>query len=421
MAREQFSNSVRAGVFVLTCLFLTGAVAWTLLRVDPFKPRTQFIVRFTLEDGVAGLARGSDVQVGGLNHGRVVEVYPDLNPSTGDVNSILVRIELDEGIALFSNVPNPSGVDEGVRVIRVASPLGNTASLNFVSVGIPKLDARGRATNQIPPGTIIDASSGSGLLAAIVGAENASEVGGILRNVASFTQALDQDGVPILANAREVVEQFAKDYETWRKTVTSALDNADQSLARVNAFLAPKAQVETFLDEAVDAAAAARAVMVEAKETAMPKVEMILDYAIASASSLDTMLAQAQAELTAQVPTIRAFLDNARETATQLKLATIEVRRNPWRLLNPPGPSEIANENLYQAAATFAMATSDLNAATETLRAVLADPGNRFASDPAFRRSIETQVLEATQKFDQARVRLGEVLHASPGSAGAAP
>lgn len=421
MSRDHISNSVRAGVFVLTCIGLALAVAWSLLRIDPFANRQEFVVRFTLEDGVAGLAQGSEVQIGGLTRGRVVSVKPSIDARSGDISDILVRIEIDQGISLFSGPSDGSGDDQGVRVLRVASPLGNTASLNFISVGIPKLDSTGRPTNKLPEGSIIDASTGSGLLASIVGAENAAQFGGILRNVAHFTKTLDDEGSPILVDARTVVDRFADDYETWRTNISSSLENADQALGRINGFLAPSAKVEQFLDEAVGAAGAANETMVAARDTAMPKVVSVLDYAIASASSLDTMLAQAQAELTAQIPTIRAFLDNARETATQLKLATIEVRRNPWRLLNPPGPGEIANENLYQAAVAFAIASSDLNAATESLRAVLADQSNRFASDPTFRRTVENQVLDATRRFDEARRRMGEILHAAPSAGGAVP
>lgn len=421
MAGEQLSNSVRAGAFVLTCMALALAVAFTLLRSDPFKKRNEYAVRFTLEDGVAGLAEGSDVQIGGLRRGRVLAVKPSVEAGTGNVSEILVYFEIDLDIAFYARTSAPGSPDDGARVLRVASPLGNTATLNFISVGTPRLDASGRPQNLLKPGSIIDATSGSGLLASIVGADNAAQVGAILRNVANFSSSLDQQGAPMLADARSVVGRVSTDYETWRTNISSALVNADDSLKRVNGFLAPKAQVEVFLDDAVATAGAAKDVMVEARDVSMKKVNTVLDGAIASVDSLDQTLEAAQAEFTAQVPTIRSFLFNAREAATQLKLGTLEVRRNPWRLFSKPGPDAIANENLYQAAADFAVATSDLNVATESLRAVLADDRSRFTQDPQFRSQIEDQVLRSVDRFEQARVKLGEILHAAPTAKRSAP
>lgn len=421
MAREQVSNSVRAGTFVLTCVALAAAVGYTLLRSSPFSHRNEFEVRFTLEDGVAGLAQGSDVQVGGLTRGRVLEVEPEIEPDTGNVTDIIVRIELDEDIKLYKRTTTPPAPDNGARVLRVASPLGNTASLNFISVGSPQLDAGGREQNVYEVGDTIDASTGSGLLASIVGAENASQVGVILRHVANFSESLEAEGSPMLVDARSIVGRFSTDYDAWRANITSALANADSAIRRVNDYLAQGAQVDRFLNEAVDTTSAAKAVMVEARDVSMPKVEKILDTGITAADSLDKTLGDVQAEFIAQVPTIRSFLFNAREAATQLKLGTLEVRRNPSRLIYKPGPEEIGNENLYQAAADFAMATSDLNVTTETLRAVLTDDRSRFTQDPEFRSRLENQVLRSVDRFEEARERLGEILHAQPMSRRSAP
>lgn len=421
MASEKISNAARAGVFVLTCLVLAFGVMITLLRSNPFEKRNTFVVRFTLQDGVAGLSPGSDVQVGGLSRGRVAKVTPNIDPRTGDVADILVTIELDLDIHLFQRTASgPLEPDDGVQVIRVASPLGNTATINFVSVGVPRV-VDGRVTNEIRPGSVIDASSGSGLLASLVGADNAEKVGEILDNVASFSRTLDERGGPILASAQQVVEEVAKDYDAWRGHIASALANADQSLVRINSYLAPKGKVDLFLDDANAFAGAAKDVMFEARDTAMPKIELILDYGLASVSTLDSLLAQVQSQFTVEIPTIRSFLFNAREAATQLKLGTLEVRRNPWRLLNMPGPKEIANENLYQAAANFAVATSELNVASDALRAVLTDQRLRFTHDAAFRKMVEDQVLSAVERFDQSRATLSKLLQAAPRSPTAAP
>jgi phage shock protein A len=51
-----------------------------------------------------------------------------------------------------------------------------------------------------------------------------------------------------------------------------------------------------------------------------------------------------------------------------LKAATAEIRRSPWRLLYKPAPNEMANLNLYDAARQFAEGASDLNDTAGALR-----------------------------------------------------
>ncbi len=417
MASEQVTNTVRAGAFLLTTAAAALAVAFVLLRNDPFADRDHYYVRFTVSDGVAGLAPGSPVQIGGLQRGRVVKIVPDVQKETSDVDHILVAIELAKDIALYSNHDQPA---RGAQAIRVASPLGNTASINFVSVGEPISGPDG-ATNRIPPGDTVDAAPGSGLLPSFVGAENATKVGSILSDVAAFAKALDKEGAPLLADARTTVHSFAGDYEQWRLRISSSLKSADESLASVNTYLAPKGRVDVFLDDAVQVSGSAKGLLQDARTVSLPKVNSLLDEGLEAARHLDQILVDAQAILTAETPTLDSFLSEAREAATQLKLGTIEVRRNPWRLMNPPGPDVVANENLFSAASNFAMAVSDLRAASDSLEALVNDPRMAGASDAVLRDSVQKRVLNAMQRYQQAQDVLDEVLRGKAGPAGHGP
>jgi len=65
-------------------------------------------------------------------------------------------------------------------------------------------------------------------------------------------------------------------------------------------------------------------------------------------------------------------------TGDNLKAASAEVRRSPWRLLYNPAPNEMANLNLYDSARQFAEGASALEDAATALRDTLqqkdADP-----------------------------------------------
>ena len=53
----------------------------------------------------------------------------------------------------------------------------------------------------------------------------------------------------------------------------------------------------------------------------------------------------------------------------QLKLTSIEVRSQPWRLLHAPTNKEMSSQVLYDATRAYAEAASDLRAASEALQA----------------------------------------------------
>jgi hypothetical protein len=61
----------------------------------------------------------------------------------------------------------------------------------------------------------------------------------------------------------------------------------------------------------------------------------------------------------------------------QLKLTSIEVRSQPWRLLHQPTTKELSAQVLYDATRAFAEAASNLRAASESLQA--ARPGSDTA------------------------------------------
>jgi len=61
-------------------------------------------------------------------------------------------------------------------------------------------------------------------------------------------------------------------------------------------------------------------------------------------------------------------------TADNLKAASAEIRRSPWRLLYKPGPGEMANLNLFDAARQFSEGANALNDATLALRDALNNP-----------------------------------------------
>jgi hypothetical protein len=371
-----YSNTVRAGAFLITGLLLGLVVIVTLQKTSIFASKSRYLVHFGMDEGVAGLDVGSEVRVSGLKVGRVTRIeqkFDDNGDGNGrDDSGIDVHIEIGSNIRVYKDAV----------VIRTQPLLGNYSWLNFSSLGTP-------AAGKIEAGGKFDARTSGGLLATLVGPQNAGRADKMFMNLVAFTDSLDdfarvqypQKVVPLLDDAQITASKLRSDYDTWRVDVTSGLKDARQLISHFR-----EVNVKQIDD-----------LLVSAQKGA-----------VKFADSMDSL----DSELTARIPDIRVMLSDLRQASAQIKLATMEVRRSPWKLLYRPTGDELGRENLYESARAFAIASSDLRVAGDTLRATLKDSPERFSSDPKFRDALKTQVLQSVERYEAAQKKLFDVLQA---------
>lgn len=416
MAESNTLNSIRAGIFVGTALALALAVTFVLVKVDIFEHNTRYAIDFTTTDGVAGLSRGSEVRVGGVVAGRVLELVPQIDTKAEQLKGIRVMIELDARVPLYWSKDKP---ESSARVLRVPSLLGNSAGLNFLSVGDPR-------SEQLKPDAVLMALEGSGMLASLVGPDNAEKAREILLNIAKTAEWMqktlprdyDANVGPMLANLNSTVATFKSDYETWRTPIGTSINDAASLLNRTDRLLQEnEPRINRLMDDALATLANARSITGDFKDKSMPAVQKLLDRGADAAQTLANSLDQVQRSLATDLPALDTFLDDSRQMAAQLKLAAIEVRHSPWKLLYQPKPGEVAHENLYDAARSFAMATDDLRVAGESLQQAVAKMPGKLESDEAFRMQVQREVVDAMARYEQAQRRLYDVLNA-PASTG---
>ena len=125
-----------------------------------------------------------------------------------------------------------------------------------------------------------------------------------------------------------------------------------RNVARIDTAVA---NVEIMTDDGV-------AITRRLRDDTLARVDEALD-AGTEAIDLAKVLRTIDLEVAASVLTIRAFLQDALIAAGEMKLATIEIRRSPWRILYQPQPGELANENLFAAARNFTIASSEVRSA----------------------------------------------------------
>lgn len=453
---ESGGNNLKAGIFTVASIVL-GFLTLMVLNSNALRylvgNYNEYVVRFDLEDGVSGLSKGAEVRVGGLVQGRVTGIQlVDLHqtnasaknetndPATTDdaSPSAEVRIEVDSSIKLWSNAV----------AIRTVPILGGSSWINITTVGgtdqrtVSNSPRNGKDAVQLPvdgTGELL-ATPGDGLLTTIVGPENAITTRQLLNNVEGFTSFLDQDVVtafdkdirPALGDARAVVGEFRADYGGWRQdldqtfeSVAQAADRLDDTMGTaqetMNDARADLQMVGQLINRNVgrlDAAISNVQLMTEdgvaitdrLKDHTLARVDAAIDAGADAIGDLAKILRTLDLEVTAALPSIRAFLQDALVAAGELKLATIEIRRSPWRILYQPKPGEVANENLFAAARDFTIAATEVRSAAESLQAVLQASPNMLETDPDLEASVRQFLSNSLQRLESAQSKLFSVI-----------
>jgi len=170
---------------------------------------------------------------------------------------------------------------------------------------------------------------------------------------------------------RGTMANLNKTTGTLKDKLPPAMDKADALLAKLN----------TTLDNAQGALKDLTATLQNAKEIT---------------GSLRSVVVQNRTRFDDMIRSAKAASDN-------LKFATEEIRRSPWRLLYKPAPNEMGNLNLYDAARQFAEGANDLNDTAGALRDLI---NNNPNADPAEVKRLMDKVDQSFSNFQQVEQKL---------------
>ncbi len=367
MARQR--DNLKAGIFVMVGTALAVAIVFALSDVGAYFEKQQTIkVSFTLPEGLHGLKVGSAVTLGDDPIGRVTNIQDVLKPgSDGNprVTGILVLCRIPARIHLYQDA-----------VVDAAEPLlGTDTRLNIESVGTAGPYSAAAAA----PDDRLSARPTVSLGATL---ENAGALTTDLRRelphlTAKAQQVLDEaqpvveqlkatlaDLKQAAADTRAMVAQARAHSGPWIEHIDRAAASADQSLASVDSLLKDK---DPAIRQSIDNA---KQITQSIRDKTLAEVTEALDRANHALEDFQKTGEQVRGLVTGQRPILERAFANAELTTDQLKLASIEIRRSPWRLLYRPNKKELNSDNLYDAARSFALAASSLDSASKSLQAV---------------------------------------------------
>ena len=408
---ERHRNNIRAGVFVTIALIVSMGVVIALTdALGRLSRRThEYRVSFDVLSGVANLKSGSDVRVGGMKMGRVLEVKPEYPDPASDepLRQIIVRFNIDRAVALHENA----------KVFVNAPLIGSDAWIDIPDVG---------AGGALQEGALIAGASGAGFLTSLVGPANADKLDELFEMFPELRADYSANVKPTLENIKVITDDtrgFVTDLRvvrwpkwaeqvdqimTWaisiREEIGLAVDDGQAILSEGRGIL------EDNRADVRQSIANIREISDIAKSQTIVKVNQLLDTGQQGMDEAKSALETLNADYAGWASHVNDALARFNLTAQQLKLASVELRRSPWKLLYRPSADELEHELLYDAARAFAVAAADLRASSEAVNRILAQHGDRVAANEDLYKRLESRLLNSLTNYEKAQQDLLDVL-----------
>ncbi len=387
--RVSSRNNIIAGAFLLVALVLAVTISIILSNAEQrIRSTKDYTIRFSLSSGTHGLKSGSQVLLGWQPVGWVRSI--DINPDEGGLPGwIEVGVAVRADLRLYESA-----------IATLERPLlGSASALNFVSPGTAERVSNPTGVGpELEEGETITGSLAAPafLASAGYGPEQAEQLRSFTRNAAESAEKLNKvidqfnvDLPAVLTDVRESTKALREKMPEWRDQIDQTLANAQKASERfqplvdeANAGIKDARQVITTAQATIDESRPKIGASLDAIQSASEKLDR---QTVGEINGLITDARDGVRRFSAGVydlaswfsqenPSISRIVANMRLASDQLKLASVEVRQSPWKLLYQPKTKELENEALYDAARTYAQAVSDLRAAGEAIDSALKSP-----------------------------------------------
>jgi ABC-type transporter Mla subunit MlaD len=373
MKRER--NALWAGIFIIVSIALIIGVIIAIKGVSRFaEPLATHRASFRLADDIGGLRVGDEVRVGGLKVGVVRDIQ--LVSPADQQPHILITFTLPRRIELRDDA-----------AVSVQSTVTGTSNLNIESLGRGQPLTEGQ-TLAGSPSTLTTLLAGISALT--------PEITGTVRDIRTTTvpkvnDALDKAAATAVAfnktanDASALIEQIRQSIDPILARYYGVADAAGGAMGEVRDLLGDTkgdlrstissiAGLSGDLEQKIPPILDRMDALMADAQTSVRDINVALDDVKKIAANTRDVTASARSLITGNQSRFERMILSLRTTADNLKGASAEIRRSPWRLLYRPKPGEMANLNLFDSARQFAEGASDLNDAAAALRDAMHNP-----------------------------------------------
>lgn len=416
--RARQRNNTIAGSFVLLSIVGFLAVVVTLSDMSGWGGTRQVTVRFDTATGTPGLERGAAVTLAGVPIGRVKSVALHLDPQPNGEDYVNVVL----------TIPNDYIVRRDAEVGLVVPIIGSDASINFEGFGAsdPLTDDDVLYGNFAPSTFLRSAGLGPEQMEQLRTVIDRLAV--ISTDVAAVTtfsrEAIEEDGERIVAQVREMAEwlngivaSMRNRWPEWETSIDRSLANVEHATEEADLLLGEGRDLVASIDEGVTGiretfdevspslkktAENIETITTKAREEWIIRIDSITANADESMERVVSVLTRLDDSLTTDLPEVSRILANMRLASNNLKLAMIEIRNEPWRLLAAPSERAIEEALMYDAVRTYANAVSDLDASILSLQALHERYGDEFDPESDVVQQVLAEIQENLKQYKSA-------------------
>ncbi|MBT3200970.1 MAG: MCE family protein [Phycisphaerales bacterium] len=417
MARKQH-NELTAGIFTILTLVLLGGVVFWLGASDILKPAAQeawFYVE--LDRGEQGLKPGAQVKITDVEVGAISDVQLDMDSGR---TYYIVKL-FDDRTKVYSDAQAKvnAALVGGGAVLQILdcgksgkAPVKTDAILiqaGDLAKTLAQFNSLGQQTGKVLE-TIGDEMSGGREGSAMYKIHAMMDV--LDEALKSIRQELDSGNkLAMLAKLHQTVEHLRTMAADAEPKVASMLTGLDTMVKKAT----PK--VDTLLANANKVVGDAGELVAEFKKLTKGEVAEIIKQLHETTRQMVTIAGNfakvsegLQDVVTVNRDNIDNIIDNMGQVAANLKSASKEIRRNPWRLLYRPDKAEMHSLNIHDAARSFSDGASQLDQALAKLKGLAAaNPKGIPAADPQLKKIAE-QIKVTFEKFTDAEKALWKEL-----------
>ncbi|NLX57988.1 MAG: MCE family protein [Phycisphaerae bacterium] len=376
MARSK-RNDLVAGIFILLALSALLVIMVLVGKLNEIGTVTKtYQVRF---EQIPGVKAGSAVLLAGSPVGQVTEVVAQWSQDEATqakrFSHYLLTIDVPENVELYQDA-----------LISVETKLiGEGASVNIQSVGegaALKGPIQGRS------GTAL----GSAVEAIGIGDEQKKQITEIISNVNQLSSDLKTKIPPLVAS------------------IQKSADRLDAITEKVDGILAEnRDKLKDSMTSIKDVTADLQAMIKENRakiDESVGNIQALTGDMKAKMATVGENLAATSGDVRALVAANRMNLadtfSNMRQTSEQLRAASIEIRRAPWRLLHRPDDRESDTLNIFDATRNYAVAAGDLRSTTANLESLTRLKDEGVSVDQKMILEMLDRVRASLDKYGQA-------------------
>ncbi len=420
-------NELVAGIFVIFALVvLIGVIVW-MGGADLFRPAKQKVVFFTREEvGSMGLIEGSFVKIGDDQVGRIARIHFD--PDVGrtfyftDIDRGDFEIHSDGKAKVVAGliggaslvITNRGG--EGKPLADRDNPIELTGGM--MDAAMTDLAAAAERLNKAIQKEL-DVTQSTAMLAKVHGIidslkKAAADVMRIAANVKAETDRTDEKAVFAKLHASmDDVNKISSSLrtETDPNVERALLAKVHKSMTDINEMTADaRPKLSDTLTAVRDTAQQIRKYTKEDVAELLANLREVNTEILKIAKDFATVSSEVKEVVLLHRDDIDEMIDNMTLVSANLKAASKEIRRNPWRLLYQPDEKELHSQNIYEAARDFVNGAEQLDQAIAKMTGLAKAHPEGIPSDDPTLLKIRKHLEETFGKFSKVEQALWKEL-----------